>query len=180
MKNKLVADFLSGKLEVTGSEELVKFIYEDFKSQLGKSNTTVKNVAEFQPKVDGLPPKPTPKSVKSPRKKGKASIEVDTSLDLAKLPSYFAEFDVKKDAERALIFAVFLQDELSLNPFTASALYSCFFALQGKLKLPNVESLLANDKARTKFFERQGDGQINITTVGRNHFNLKISEPKVT
>lgn len=171
MESKLLVNFSTGQLEVTGSEDLIREVYSDFKNQLGKTRTAT--VPQSQNDEVGTSTKTPPKKPSKARKSGGTG-NVNPDLDTTGLENYFGQYDIKKDAERALVFAIFLRDEKKNSDIDADAIYTCFFALKDQLKLPNIDGLINNDTTRTKFFSRGENGELVVTRIGENHFAQKL------
>ena len=179
METKLTIDFSTKKLEVAGSEAFVEKIYFDFKDQISKLEFSNNQPAENE-KGETTNTQVSPKVVKKSKIKSKAKssaqdVGIDRDLDCSGIQEYFDRFDVKTDAERALVFYKFLIDDKNLPDVSQIALKTCFFALKDNLNQPNIVSLLANDSTRTMYLKRDA-GLVRITTFGENHFNLKLNK----
>lgn len=177
LETKLVVDFISGRLEATGSEEFVRSVYDDFKSEIAsKAIVPVPAAQPNKPTEIDAAASPSKTKSGSPKatKRPASDVKVDADLDLHGLEVFFNKFLTKKDAERALIFVVFLRDEKNVAQITRSQVYTCFFALKSSLTLPNIKSLFVNDGTRTKFFKHTETGEIELSQMGENHFSHKL------
>jgi hypothetical protein len=174
MESRLIVDLSTGHLEVTGSEELVKHIFNEFRAEIAskglKSHPKEAVPVEESGRVHR---ESTPK--KGGQKKASASADVNKDLDTSGVEDYFDKYDPKSDAERAMIFVKFLTEQKELESSSIRDVYTCFFAMKSRLKLPNMASLLSNDYTRTKFFTQQ-DGAVMLTRLGETHFSQKLKK----
>ncbi len=138
MTSKLKIDLSTGLLEVEGSEDLIKYIYGDFKENIGtpipeKAEKT--SVVQAKVEVKAKPKKVTTKV--SPAKNGskaksKKDPELLKNLDLSggtendSLKDFYAKYDHKSNFERNLIFVYYLQHVLQEEKITLDHLFTCY------------------------------------------------------
>lgn len=171
MESRLVVDLSSGHLEVTGSEELVKHIFNEFRAEIASRGARLPKADEVRVD-DGRPSRETPNK-KGGGKRTPATSDVNKDLDTSGIDDFFERYEPKTDAERAMIFIKFLQEDKGMETATIQDVYTCFFAMKSKLNLPNMGSLLRNDSTRTKFFSQQ-DGAIHLTRIGETHYSQRL------
>jgi hypothetical protein len=102
----------------------------------------------------------------------------DTDLDLSKLKEFVNQYEPKNVAERILLYAEFLQRVLEKEPCTVNQIYSCFFELRTEESIPKVfgQNLINARGDAYGYIDFTTINDIRITTVGMNHFNLKMTK----
>lgn len=194
---KLAINLNEGTVQVEGTEEFVRFIYQDFKESLSKQ-------VVVQPLPSGpLGQDPPPVLITDetkPRKKRapqKASIKdngkkprlaaykpnFNTKLDLTTLEQLFDKWAPENNFEKILVCAVFLRDKLKIAPCTADDIYTCFATLnrKGKTKVPEAFVQAFRDcQNRTHYIECKSLEEIHITIPGDNRFNEKKRKEQET
>lgn len=173
MESRLIVDLSTGHLEVSGSEDLVKHIFNEFREEISSRAVRKADPPETVDNEKKPAREAAPKKASS--KKTSASSDVNKDLDTLGLEDFFAPFEAKGDAERAMIFIKFLQEQKKMTTCTLSDVYTCFFALKSKLKLPSITSLIKNDASRTKFFS-VSEGNMSLTRLGETHFSQKLKK----
>ncbi len=189
-ETKLAINLSEGTVQVEGTEEFVRFIYQDFKDSLSKQ--VVVRPLPAQTLDRDSPPALLTDETKSRKKRTqrKASINgngekprpaaykptFNTKLDLATLEPFFDEWHPENNFEKILVCAVFLRDKLNIAPCTADDIYTCFFTLskKGKTKVPEAfKQAFIDCHNRTHYIEYKSPQEIQITIPGDNHSNEK-------
>lgn len=180
MTSKLKIDLSTGLLEVEGSEDLIKFIYGDFKDNLGTLPPvqTVK-LSEIQtvsdtkvvPKKVTLKAAPTKNSSKS---KSKKEPEFLKNLDLSvgseneSLKDFYAKYDHKSNYERNLIFVYYIQHILHEDKITLDHLFTCYRNVGQKIPKALEQSM--RDTSKEKGWVDIDDLEnIKVPVAGMNH-----------
>jgi len=177
MECKLVVDLSTGHLEVSGSEDLVKYVFNEFRAEIATRGPKTQVISDPKTVSDERPQSSQGKKPSS--KKATATGDVNKDLDTSGLETFFEEYQPKTDAERAIVFLKFLNSKFGSDAYASRDVYTCFFALRDRLKLPSMNSLLSNDRNRTKFFTAR-DGLIELSKIGENYFNQKLNKKAVT
>lgn len=189
VNTKLTINLREGILDVEGSDEFVRAIYEDFKGEVAKRQQPI-NGAHRQLEVastgsrdsDSLieetkvkPKKRTRHSAVSgegqkPRP-AKYKPTFDPSLNLKELPEFYDELSPAKASEKILIFAVFLSEKLKMAPCTADHIFTCFFTVKDRTKIPEAfEQAFRDTQSRTHYIHYETLQEISVTIPGSNHF----------
>lgn len=187
MNTKLTINLKEGILDVDGSEEFVRSIYDDFKGEVAKQLPT--RPTARQPEASILPAYVAEtetvtlkdNSTKSRAKRASANSEgpkksatkykptFDPTLDLKGLPEFYDKMIPENAAEKILIFASFLQDNLGMLSCTADHIYTCFFTVKGRTKIPEAfEQAFRDTQSRTHFIQINSLQDISITIPGSN------------
>lgn len=195
MNTKLAINLVEGTVEVEGTEEFVRFVYEDFKEHLSKKvavrSASTPPLEHEQASVRLITDQsPTPKKRKAgsgdsgkSRAAGAYKPKFNTALDLTGLEQFFDDWNPENNFEKILVFAVFLRDALNIAPCTADDIYTCFATLnrKGKTKVPEAFAQAFRDaQSRTHYIEVKSMQEIHITIPGDNRFNEKKLSKKGT
>ena len=184
MNTKLTINLRDGILNVEGSDDFVRSIYEDFKGEVAKrSSSTPAQPPQIE--VDGgleRGDQQAEKSKRSARVKRSASEgqkakvseykpTFDPSLDLRGLPEFYDEVQPTKASEKILAFAVFLKEKLQIEPCTVDQIYTCFFTVKDRTKIPEAFVQAFRDThSRTHFIQFNSLQDVTVTIPGNNHF----------
>ena len=185
VNTRLVLNLRDGIIEAEGEENFVRSIYDDFKERVSKTvplQTMPRQVLETRADFTGQPESESKKKARKARSaeggKPKASDykpAFDSKLDLRELEQFYDRFEPENNFEKILIFAVFLRDTLNVAPCTADAVYSCYFVLKHKTKIPVAFVQAFRDaQSRTHYIEFVSPEKIDITIAGDNHFNQRL------
>jgi hypothetical protein len=183
MSTKLSINLRDGTLDVEGTEDFVRSIYEDFKEELARRADVPTPLEPSKIEVDR---EPAPSDAEPPKKarrsrrsgsnegqKGRASAykpTFDSGLNLADLGSFYQELRPNSNFEKILVFAAFLRDRLKTHPCTADQIYTCFFTLKDRTKIPEAFVQAFRDtQNRTHFIEMKSLQDISVTIRGNNH-----------
>jgi hypothetical protein len=191
---KLAINLREGTVQVEGSEDFVRFIYQDFKEHLSRNavvqpaHLAIEHSAASRPLLADHSEKPKKNytgAKKQARKNAASDSKVrtndyrphfNTKLDLAGLVDIFDQWAPANNHEKILLFAMFLRDKLNVAPCTADDIYTCFATLnrKGKTKVPEAFLQAFRDaQSRTNFIEFKSLQQILVTIPGDNHYNEK-------
>lgn len=179
MSTKLKVDVFTGLLEVEGSEEFVRLIYEDFKDRLiSKSG----GPEEVQPAPE--PEKSNPKTTKlkkSPsngasvsKARPKKAPEFLKNLDLSgpgdspSLKVFFSSYEHKTNYERNLIFVHYLKEILGIEKVNLDHVFTCYRNVGQKIPKALEQSL--RDTSKDKGWVDIDDLEdIKVPVAGFNH-----------
>lgn len=192
MDTKLVVNFVERSVQVEGTEEFVRFVYQDFKDHLAEHAA-----GQLPTKilVRGADSEQIAEEKDTPRKKSNRTNKGDndkpkaaeykprfiSDINLASLDEFYDAWKPTNNSEKILLFAVFLRDRLQIAPCNADQIYTCFFTLKGKTKTPVAfAQAFHNAKSRTHFIEFDSLQKIIITIAGDNHFNERLQDTKGT
>jgi hypothetical protein len=194
VNTKLVINMSEGTVQVEGTEEFVRFVYQDFKENLSK-NVGPRQALPALEQATKTPPLLTDQTV-TPKKRSRKTGSSDgpipraaaaskpkfnTALDLSALEQFFDDWKPENNFDKILVFAVFLRDQLEVAPCSADDIYTCFATLnrKGKTKVPEAFAQAIRDtQGRTHFIDYKTMQAIDITIAGDNHFNEKKKNTK--
>lgn len=188
MNTKLTINMRDGILDAEGSEEFVRTIYEDFKGEVAKwpstapapphqivapvPNSTNAHIREIAGSDTKKQPAKGPTSNNEVSKKAttKYRPSFDATLNLKSLPTFYDEMAPQNASEKILIFASFLHETLGFQSCTADHIYTCFFTVKDKTKIPEAfEQAFRDAQSRTHFIQLNSLQDISITIAGNNH-----------
>lgn len=189
MNTKLTINLRDGILDVDGSEEFVRTVYEDFKGEVAKRLplaadaqrqieaaplTLIEPIAgttEVKPKKQPHAKRATATGEGQKARTGKYKPTFDPNLDLNGLVEFYDELKPMNAAEKILIFAVFLKERLKIVPCTADQIFTCFFTVKDRTKIPEAfEQAFRDTQSRTHFIQVTSLQDITVTIPGSNHF----------
>lgn len=180
MTNKIAIQLGNNSLKVEGSEEFLDDVLDKFLRAVSTTpQTQSASFAAGSKTGEKVETTPKPKLAKRVPKTTSANRpKIDPNLDIIGLEEFFLDFEAKKDSERAVIFAIFLEEKLSKTKFSQDEIFSCFDAVKAHTKIPNMTSLLQNDNSRTKYFQKDDDGLLSLTVRGTNHYHQVLSQSR--
>ncbi len=185
---KLIINLKDGILDVDGSEEFVRSIYDDFKGEVAKRSQPVASAQRLleQPVLtvpdgadndgsSGVKKTRVKKNNTSGDGQKKASSKskptFDPNLDLKGLVEFYDRYAPQNVPEKILIFAMFLLEQLNLQSFSIDQIYTCFFTVRDRTKIPEAfAQAFHNTQARTHFIQITTLQEMAITTPGFNKF----------
>ncbi|MEQ8269136.1 MAG: hypothetical protein RH982_18250 [Parvibaculum sp.] len=184
---KLHIDVAHGVLEVEGEESFVQGIYLDFKAHVFEQMKNAARADREDSASDGedVGGKTEPAKRKSGTQKLKSSDggrvrksggkpKLNTSLNLAKLASFYDGFSPKNHPEKILIFSVFLRDELNLSTCSLDDIFTCYSSLKGRTATPVAFAKNISDAKSAGYIGGESNGSLSVTTAGDNHFHLTL------
>jgi hypothetical protein len=187
MNTKLTINLKDGILDVDGSEDFVRSIYEDFKGEVAKRLT----IAPVAPKQIDATPAPSPEAIEAlaemPKKartrrapissdgqkprSAKYKPTFDPTLDVNGLVEFYDSMDPDNIAEKILTFAIFLRDHRNMQSCTADDIFTCFYTVKDRTKIPEAfEQAFRDTQSRTHFIQVNSLQDITITIPGNNKF----------
>lgn len=193
---KLVINLIEGIVEVEGTEDFVRFIYQDFKENLSKQvivNQPVSLPLRHEPeqrllaKEDKEPPKKTAEAPrrspasgeKKKQNSGAYKPTFNSKINLTGLETFYDELKPENNTECIVVFAAFLRDRVQTPKCSANDLFTCFFTLKSKTKIPtDMPQAIKNAKHRTHFIEYETIDSIEITSAGDNWLVAQAKKAK--
>jgi hypothetical protein len=191
MNAKLHIDVLQGVLDVEGDEVFVKSVYDDFKSRLTeqvKVQTRPMTVIEAPIGAEVIA-----ESERLSQRKRKTSIrragganggkikfadytpKFDPNLNLAKLEDFYGKSELRNHREKILVFAIFVRDELKIEPCSADHIFSCYQTIKSQTEIPEAFVQAIRDaQSKGGYVELVSPQEIRVTIAGENYFNQKI------
>jgi hypothetical protein len=95
----------------------------------------------------------------------------NSKLDTTGLADFYDEWKPENNSEKILVFDVFLRDRLKIAPCNADDIYTCFFVMKGKTKIPEAfQQAFITAKHRIHFIEFETTQSIEVTIPGDNWF----------
>ncbi|OOG37114.1 hypothetical protein [Rhodanobacter sp. C05] len=194
MTTKIKIDLANGLLEVEGSEEFVRSVYDDYKEKLA-SEPIVRQTPPpaFAPDAERhndrtrkAPKKrvqPTAPQGAASKKKLKQPSTIKT-LDLSKgaggrLRDFYDQFDVKSNFERNLIFLYFLQHKMEIKQgITQDHVFTCYRDIPG-IKVPGAlrQSLLDTEQDKDWIDATDADN-LKVNVHGLNYLEHDMPKKK--
>jgi hypothetical protein len=185
---------IPGVVELEGDEDFIREVYRDISGDLKSklAARTVVNEAQSQQEAAASLQHVAPKDNgaasdgrKSTRQKAAATPRNDykpsfkSNLDLKNLDNLYATHAPRNHSEKILLFVLYLQDDLKIVPCNADDIYSCYFTLKSKTKIPEAfVQALRDTKNKFGYIEFSSLDDIRITIAGYNylHNNMKKKE----
>lgn len=183
-ENKLKIDLTQGIIEVEGSEQLVRDIYNDFKERLNQAPPKASVVENASPKAETPPAKPAAKAKKKasaskPKSKVKSSTSNSGSLlkdlDLTSsggkdsLRDFYNKYETTSNLERNLVFVYYLQNIREIESITINHIFTCYRNIPD-LKAPGHLKQSVIDAASKKGWLDTSDMEdITVPISGINH-----------
>lgn len=184
MNTKLHLNLLQGIVEVEGEESFVRQIYYDYKDRL-RDFSRASSSPDERPKTDEAKGNPKSKSTtrrsatQKPSKKRTDSEAktpayrpaLDKDLDTSGLVDFYEQFSPKNNAEKILVLAKFLEENLDISPCNADQIYTCYRIL--KQPVPQYfRQVIINTSGRDYgFIEYGGIDDIKVSIIGQNHID---------
>jgi hypothetical protein len=197
---KLAINLSEGTVQVEGDEAFVRFIYEDFRDSLSKrviAKVVTPPVLEHQTqplltnenKRAQRAELPKKRSARQPAAGGSGGAEkvrkvldkpnYNPKLNVTGLPEFYDKWKPQNVPEQILVFAVFLRDTLQMPRCNADDIFTCFFAMKAKTKIPEAfHQAFLNTKARTHYIEFETTDSIEVTIAGDNWFTAQEKKLK--
>jgi len=187
MSTRLTINLKDGILDVDGSEDFVRSVYEDFKGEVAKRLT----ISPATPKEIEAAPITVSETIERradrPRKAHARRVSstgagqkprparykptFDPTLDVNGLVEFYDSVNPEKIPEKILTFAVFLRDQKNILSCTADHIYTCFYTVKDRTKIPEAfEQAFRDTQSRTHFIEVTSLQDITVTIPGNNKF----------
>ncbi len=157
MTTKLKIDQTSGTLEIEGTEEFAKNIYDDFKGRLtspppATSTPVKKSTATTTPAKKGKPKKAAPSSGNFSKLKKAPGIaknlDLSDSEDNPTLKEFYDRCDHKTNYERNLIFIYYLKQVIVVEKANLGHALTCYRSVGQKIPKALEQSM--RDTAKVK------------------------------
>jgi hypothetical protein len=197
VNTKLAINLSEGTVQVEGDEAFVRFIYQDFKESLSKHvvirpvpapASPLENRAEqrlLTNETKNRVKRPAT-SKKAPNGDGETSRSAapykpkfNSKLNLAGLAEFYDELEPENNTEKIVVFAVFLRDRLQMERCSADDIYTCFFTLKAKTKIPEAFPQAFKDaKRRTHLIDFELIDSIEVTIAGDNWLSERQKKRK--
>jgi hypothetical protein len=192
MPVKLHINIQQGAVDVEGDESFVQAVYEDLREQVrtqfGKlperpetpvASSDQSGAAGPTGNARRRPARRTGKTGTPDGGKGRVADykpSFNANLDLAKLPDFYSKLSMENHREKILAFTVFLRDEVGINPCSADDIYSCYFVLKSKTKIPTAFIQAIRDaQNKAGFVQFVSIAEVRVTTAGENHYQAMLS-----
>ena len=188
-ENKLKIDLNQGVIEVEGSEQLVRDIYNDFKERLSKPATPIREARSAQEEFP-TPKKKTVNKTKSASNTGKVKPKGPASksgmllkeLDLTgsdgkeSLRDFYSKFETSSNLERNLVFVYYLQHIKEVENININHVFTCYRNVPD-LKAPgNLKQSLVDAGFKKGWLDTSSMENITVPISGINH--LEHDMPK--
>jgi hypothetical protein len=180
MNTKLTINLKDGILDVTGSEDFVRSIYDDFKNEIEKRQLIAGNVPrQIEPAgvdeaattidTQALPTRKRASSREKSRTKYKPKF--DPGLDIGGLPAFYGAVSPVNNFEKLLTFGMFLREQRGMESFSQDHIFTCFQAMREQTKTPEAfEQAFRDAQNRTHWIHANSMQDISIRIPGMNHF----------
>ncbi|MBW9261720.1 MAG: hypothetical protein K1564_09145 [Candidatus Thiodiazotropha sp. (ex. Lucinisca nassula)] len=184
MTTKLKIDLSTGLLEVEGTEEFVKTIYDDFKEKLN-SPTPAAPAPESKPAAATTPAKKA-KPKKAAASAGNASkakkapgiakdLDLSGGADDPTLKEFYGRYDHKSNFERNLIFTYYLKQVIGVEKVNLDHIFTCYRNVGQKLPKALEQSM--RDTAKDKGWVDIDDLEnIDVPVGGINHLEHDLAK----
>lgn len=200
MITKIKIDLANGLVEVEGSEEFVRSVYDDFREKLASEPTALRTPTPPPPAHQGersesngaraksaAGVKKRAQSVAATGAAPKKSLDepsVVKSLDLVngpggRLRDFYNQYEVKTNFERNLIFLYFLQQKMGRTGITQDEVFTCYRDIPG-IKAPVAlrQGLLDTDQKRN-WIDVADPNDLKVTVHGVNHLENDLQKKVV-
>jgi len=180
-ENKLKIDLTQGIIEVEGSEQLVRDIYNDFKKRLNQAaapaivapapqvpkTTTEKSAANSQKKATSG----KPKSKSSTNNSGTLLKDLDLtgSGGIESLRDFYSKYEASSNFERNLVFVYYLQNIKELVEININHVFTCYRNIPD-LKAPgNLKQSIFDSAFKKGWLDTSNMESITVPISGINH-----------
>lgn len=181
METKLIANFQTGSLEVSGNENFVKEIYLDFKNALKVEKLQPLKSNSIPNQVDSdIPQSKNSTRTKPARKPISSTLQIVRDLILKpsgkqSLKDFYSTFEVKSGYDKNLIFIYYMSKILEMNGITVNHVYTCYKDVGEKFPTQLLQNL--RDTKRDKgWIETSDSDNIKVSPVGEMY--LEHDMPK--
>lgn len=189
-ENKLKIDLSQGVVEVEGSEQLVREIYNDFKERLSKPRVPIKDEKPNEPPL--LKKEPVVKAKKASnagkaKPKGSASksgtllkdLDLTGSGGKESLRDFYGKYEVSSNLERNLVFVYYLQHIKEIENININHVFTCYRNITD-LKAPgNLKQSLADAAYKKGWIDTSSMESITVPVSGINHLEHDLPKKKV-
>ena len=188
MNTKLKMDLLAGVLEVEGSEDFVKQIYDDFKASLAESKLAAltpdnedktKKVEQKTAQKKSQPASSTVSKGKTKKAPGLLkNLDLSGGSDKPSLKEFYGRYDHKSNFERNLIFTYYLKEELEIEKVTLDHIFTCYRHVGQKIPKALEQGMRDTAKAKA-WVDIDNVEDIKVPIAGMNHIEHDLPKSKV-
>lgn len=180
MAVRLHINLSQGLLEAEGEERFVRDMLAEFKADLANApvaTPSTNKAGSDAPKSAGNKSGGNSGSKATGTKKKASEPKVDKNLDLSggagkkSLNEFCAQYNMKTNMDRNVVFVAYLSDELELENVTISHVWSCYVHM--KIKLPKDMAASLRDTGKDKFGARLNASlleNLSLSVPGKNWF----------
>ncbi len=174
-------DLTQGIIEVSGEEEFVKQVYQDFKESLKKDIHPIQTPVT---PTKSTPAVSEPHSKKQSRKtsKNSDSYSIVKDIDLSggskeSLKDYFDKKQPRSNMEKNTLFVAYLKNTLGITTVTLNHIYTCYKGTGQRVPGALRQSVI-DTSSRKGWLETSSLDDISLTVHGENLINHDLP-PKV-
>jgi hypothetical protein len=178
MTVRLNIDLPHGKLEIEGEAEFVREIYKDFRDNLMSAPpvtpsqpTSVEDASETKKRKNVSKKRVKPSSDTAANGLDPDHPRMDKQLAVAELAGFYGQFEPKNNAEKLLIFAEYLTNEIGIEKPNTDQYYTCFVVLKERIPKAFAQTFRDASGKSYGYIDFDSSGFATLTSVGINHFN---------
>ncbi|MDF2116684.1 hypothetical protein PY365_13940 [Roseiarcaceae bacterium H3SJ34-1] len=180
--SKLLINLKEGVVQVEGSEDFVRDVYGDFKEHISKpfalspapitQPDQVENCEKTDTQVSN--PKAKMRRVNTAGKAAEYKPKFNNDLNLTGLAEFYDKIEPTGHNEKILIFAAFLRDKLGKASCTADDIFTCYFTMKNKTKIPEAFiQAFHNCQTRTHYIKYTSPTEVEVAIPGDNFLSNK-------
>jgi len=185
-ETKLKIDLNQGLLEIEGSEEFVRDLYDDFKDILKTRPQSASTISPTLGTVNATrSEQPSTKAKPAPKPKSKAKAKSKSSTDTTgkflkdlnlmgdessqSLRDFYGVYDAKTNFERTLIFVYYLENIRGISSININHIYTCYRDIGG-LKIPgHLKQNLLDTSFKKGWLDTADMEDIKVPVMGVNY-----------
>lgn len=181
VENKLKIDLTQGIIEVEGSEQLVRDIYNDFKERLNQAPSPAAATPPSQaqqssaakqsakPKKKTNPSKPKTKSSSSNSGTLLKALDLTASDGAESLRDFYNKYEASSNLERNLVFVYYLQNLKEIESININHVFTCYRNIPD-LKAPgNLKQSIFDTGFKKGWLDTSSMESITVPISGINH-----------
>lgn len=178
--SRIRIDISQGIVEAEGSEDFVRSIYDDFKSQTELvSSKALPQKKQASPKT-ATKSKPKSKSSKSKASRGSNSIVKDLDLSAGgktqSLRDFFNTYKTNSNMEKNLIFVYWLQELAKIDQISVDHIFTCYRSISGIKAPAALYQSLIDTSTRKGWLDTSSVESIKVTIPGVNYLEHDLSK----
>jgi len=191
---KLLINLKEGIVQVEGAEDFVRHVYNDFKERVSKpivlSPASVAQIEQLE--GDDAPeeekenkhrkakPKRTNNSTSKTGETANYKPKFNNDLNLVGLAEFYEKHAPSNHNEKILVFVAFLRDKMGKSPCAADDIYTCYFTMKNKTKIPGAFlQAFWNCQSRTHYIRFTSPNEIEVAIPGDNFLSEKIKSTEI-
>lgn len=198
MITKIKIDLTNGLVEVEGSEEFVRSVYDDFKEKLASEPVAERPAVPLPANQGAREPNGARSKSATSRKRSPPAASPGTSpkkplgepkviktLDLSggpagRLRDFYDLYEVESNFERNLIFLYFLQHKMGVEGITQDHIFTCYRDIPGiKAPVAMRQGLLDTDN-RKNWIDASNPEDLKVSVHGVNHLEHDMKKKPST